>query len=69
MSERRTYEMASTTERLLMQSRGRMATRRNELVIGMRTSGGGNAYRPVWDGPTSARPPFAPDEPMDDDDE
>ena len=65
MGERRTYEMASITERLLMHSRGRMTTRRNELVVGMRGAGGGNAYRPVSEGYTSPRPPFAVD-PEDD---
>lgn len=66
MGERRDYS-APRELRHLYGTLGRTATRRNELVVGMRNTG--NAYRPVWEGPTSALPPFAPDEPMDDDDE
>ena len=62
MSERRNYE-ATREMRHLYGSRRRMATRRNELILGMRSEG--NAYHPVSAGPTTARPPFALD-PEDD---
>lgn len=59
----------SREDRTLLANRGRFASKRTSLIMEGREHG--NAYLAVTKGPTSARPPFAPDEvePNDDDPE